>query len=112
MKLNFKTINIIRPDDWHIHLREGDMLKCVINSATRIIGRCIVMPNLKIPITSSTLCKKYKQEINNLVTVKYFKPLIPCYLTDSLDLEDFDQALRENLFIGAKLYPKSPESYI
>lgn len=104
MTLN-KTLTIIRPDDWHIHLREGDLLQCVINSTTRVTGKSIVMPNLSIPITTSLLCKKYINEIMKLVKVNYFEPHIPCYLTDCLDLNDFNFALEENIFIGAKLYP-------
>ena len=60
MNYNFDHLNIIKPDDWHVHLREGEMLKAVINSSTRINARCIVMPNLKIPITTSDLANKYK----------------------------------------------------
>ena len=100
-----KTLTIIRPDDWHIHLREGDLLQCVIDSTTRVTGKSIVMPNLSKPITTSLLCKKYINEIMKLVKVSYFEPHIPCYLTDSLDLNDFNFALEENIFIGAKLYP-------
>ena len=100
-----KNLKIIRPDDWHIHLREGELLQCVINSTTRIIGRCIVMPNLSTPITTSSLCKQYKKEIKKLVKVDYFEPHIPCYLTDNIDLNDFDNALQKNIFVGAKLYP-------
>ena len=50
MQQQMTRINLIKPDDWHIHLREGEMLKAVINSSTRINSRCIVMPNLEIPI--------------------------------------------------------------
>ena len=57
---HFKKLIIIRPDDWHVHLREGELLKCVIKSSTRVIGKCIVMPNLNIPISTSSLCEKYK----------------------------------------------------
>ena len=100
---NLKNIKIIRPDDWHIHLREGGLLECVIKSSTRVTGKCIVMPNLAIPITTSLLCEQYKKEITKLAKTNYFKPYIPCYLTDHLNLNDFDFALRENIFIGAKL---------
>ena len=102
---NLKNLKIRRPDDWHIHLREGELLKSVINSTTRVIGRCIVMPNLSTPITTSKLCKLYKDEITKLVKVNYFEPHIPCYLTEDLDLIDFDIALQKNIFVGAKLYP-------
>ena len=53
-------IKIIRPDDWHIHLREGDLLECVLKSTTRVTGKCIAMPNLSKPIINSTLCENYK----------------------------------------------------
>lgn len=102
---NSKNLKIIRPDDWHVHLREGELLQCVINSTTRVIGRCIAMPNLSIPITTSSLCKLYKDEIAKLVKVNYFEPHIPCYLTEDMDLNDFEVALQKNIFIGAKLYP-------
>ena len=102
---HFKKLIIIRPDDWHVHLREGELLKCVIKSSTRVIGKCIVMPNLNIPITTSSLCEKYKKEIRELAGTDYFKPYIPCYLTENLNLNDFNFALQENIFIGAKLYP-------
>ena len=100
-----KKIQIIRPDDWHTHLREGELLNCVIKSTTRVIRRCIAMPNLSIPITTSTLCKQYKNEIEKLVSSNYFQPYIPCFLTDDINLKDFEFALKENIFIGAKLYP-------
>ena len=100
-----QIFKIIRPDDWHIHLREGELLQCVINSTTRVVGKCIVMPNLTIPITTALLCKQYKKEITKLTKINYFEPYIPCYLTENIDLKDFDTALQEKIFIGAKLYP-------
>ena len=102
---NLKNLKIIRPDDWHIHLREGELLKCVISSTSRVIGKCIVMPNLTIPITTSSLCIKYMKEIKKLAQTNYFKPYVPCYLINNLNLNDFNFALQENIFIGAKLYP-------
>ena len=86
--LHLNNIQIARPDDWHVHLREGGLLQCVINSTTRVTGKCIVMPNLTTPITNSFLCKHYKKEILKLTKVSYFKPYIPCYLTDDIDLND------------------------
>lgn len=102
---SLSSLQIIRPDDWHVHLREGKLLKCVIESTTRVFGRCIAMPNLITPITTSVLCEKYKNEIKKLTKADYFKPLVPCYLTDNVNLEDFDLALKNNIFFGAKLYP-------
>ena len=105
MNYNFDHLKIIKPDDWHVHLREGEMLKAVIKHSTRINARCIVMPNLQVPITTSHLGNKYLKEIGQMVDLNHFMPLIPCYLTDKLDLEDFKYALENNIFIGAKFYP-------
>ncbi len=101
--MNF--LKIIKPDDWHVHLRSGDMLKAVINCSTRINGRCIVMPNLEIPITNLQQGIAYKEEIYRSTNNKTFIPLLPCYLTENLDLKDFKFALQKNIFVGAKLYP-------
>ena len=105
MIYNSDFLKIIKPDDWHVHFREGEMLKAVINYSTRINARCIIMPNLEVPITTSNLGIKYKKEIEKLVELNNFIPLIPCYLTDNIDLEDFKYALENNIFFGAKLYP-------
>ena len=98
-------VKIIQPDDWHIHIREGEMLKAVTKFSSRINYRGIVMPNLKKPITNSTLALNYIEEINRNIGLSNFKPLIPCYLTDNLDLVDFKNSLEKNIFFGAKLYP-------
>ena len=95
---NFSSLQIIRPDDWHVHLREGKLLECVVKSTSRVFGRCVAMPNLKKPITTSGLCEDYRREIKKLANNKYFQPLIPCYLTDDIDLEDFELALQKNIF--------------
>jgi len=63
------------------------------------------MPNLNVPITNSKLALNYISQINNFVELDSFTPLIPCYLCDELDLEDFKESLQKNIFIGAKLYP-------
>jgi len=98
-------LKIIKPDDWHIHLREGDMMKATIESSSRVNGRCIAMPNLDKPITTLKKAIEYKKQISNLVKNNNFVPHVPCYLTNSLDLNDFKKALENNIFIGAKLYP-------
>jgi dihydroorotase len=102
---NPKVLQIIKPDDWHVHLREGKLLQCVIQSTSRVFGRCIVMPNLIRPITTSVLCENYKKQIEALVKYDNFLPLFPCYLTDNVDLVDFEFSLKNNIFVGAKLYP-------
>ena len=99
------SIKIIRPDDWHIHLREGNMLKAVTRHSSRVNHRSIVMPNLEIPITTSQQGIDYKQKILSIDENNNFLPLIPCYLTETLNLLDFEAALKKNVFIGGKLYP-------
>ena len=99
------SIEIIKPDDWHVHLREGEMLKAVIKCSSRINNRCIVMPNLNQPITNVKMGIEYKKQISNLIEEDSFTPLLPCYLTDSLDLIDFKNGLEKKVFVGAKFYP-------
>jgi Dihydroorotase len=102
--MSLDTIQIIQPDDWHVHLREGKMLETVIEFSSRINRRCIVMPNLIDPITTLKAGLEYKKNICSL-TNKNFVPLLPCYLIENIDLIDFAQAIDDNVFIGAKLYP-------
>ena len=100
-------IKIIQPDDWHVHLRDGEMMEAVTQYSARINGRCIVMPNLEHPVTNRELGLKYLDKIHSLTLGQLFSPLLPCYLTDNLDLDDFRLALVENIFVGAKLYPNN-----
>ena len=105
--MNSKKIKIIQPDDWHVHLREGQLLEAVAKYSSRINRRCIVMPNLNEPITSLQEALNYKKIIKSIVHEKNFTPLIPCYLTEKLNLSDFKNALKNKVFIGAKLYPSN-----
>ena len=99
------SIKIIRPDDWHVHLREGNMLEAVTRYSSRASHRSIVMPNLEIPITTSQQARDYKEMILSVSKGNSFLPLVPCYLTETLNLVDFKTALEKNIFVGAKLYP-------
>ena len=101
------SVKIIQPDDWHVHLREDDMLSVVTQYSSRINKRCIVMPNTTIPITTSYLANDYKNKIKLNSGNKKFEPLVPCYITENLDLKDFQESLRNNVFIGGKLYPNN-----
>jgi len=102
---NETLLKIIKPDDWHVHLREGNMMKVVTRFSSRINNRCVVMPNLETPITNSLLARQYKENLSLLTAGLNFTALLPCYLIDSLDLDDFKLALKEDIFVGAKLYP-------
>ena len=102
---SLNSIKLIKPDDWHVHLREDSMLEAVVEYSSRINHRCIVMPNLDIPITTFKQGSEYIEKIYSLTKNKNFTPLLPCYLSESLDLKDFKLALELGIFIGAKLYP-------
>lgn len=82
-----QVLKIRRPDDWHLHLRDGDMLKTVVPYTSEIYGRAIVMPNLAPPVTTVEAAVAYRQRILDAVPAGHdFTPLMTCYLTDSLDL--------------------------
>ncbi len=97
-------IEITQPDDWHVHFREGDMLEMVTNFSSRINKRCVAMPNTQIPITDSNKASVYKEQIIK-ASKNDFEPLVPCYLKDNLDLDDFRIGLQKKIFFGSKLYP-------
>ena len=80
------SIKIIKPDDWHVHFREDEMLKVVTKYSARVNRRCIAMPNTSTPITSSHQAINYKKLIESNSQSTNFQALIPCYLTDSLNI--------------------------
>ena len=78
-----KDLTIIKPDDWHLHLREGVILKNIIKYTSEIYGRAVVMPNIKSPITTVDRAILYKKSITeSLTNDSEFKPLLTLYLTD------------------------------
>jgi dihydroorotase len=97
---------IRRPDDWHVHLRDGDMLGTVLDYTARQFARAIVMPNLGPPVTTAALAEAYRQRIlARLAPGSAFEPLMTCYLTDSTDPEDVERGFRDGVFTACKLYP-------
>ena len=72
-------IEIIQPDDWHVHFREGEMLKAITHYSSRINKRCIAMPNTETPITDSTKAEDYIEKIIKNSKSENFEILIPCY---------------------------------
>ena len=100
-----KRITIKQPDDWHVHFREDEMLKVITKYSSRVNKRCIAMPNTSIPITNSQQAKNYKKLIEKYSNNKNFEALIPCYLTENIDLNNFREGLQQNTFVGGKLYP-------
>ncbi len=97
---------IRRPDDWHIHLRDDEMLKTVLPFTSEVNGRAIVMPNLVPPVTSVAAAIAYRNRILDAIPDgHHFTPLMTCYLTDSLDADEVEKGFTEGVFTAAKLYP-------
>lgn len=101
-----EQITIPRPDDWHVHLRDGAMLQAVAKHTAHQFGRAIVMPNLSPPITSAAGAAAYRDRILAALPVESgFTPLMTCYLTDHADADDIAQGFADGIFTAAKLYP-------
>jgi dihydroorotase len=100
------SLTIRRPDDWHLHLRDGDVLRGVLPYTARQFARAIVMPNLSPPVTTVTAATAYRQRIMEALPEGLaFTPLMTCYLTDATDPDEIERGAGEGAFIAAKLYP-------
>ena len=99
-----QTITIRKPDDWHVHLRDGDMLRCVAPYTARQFARAIVMPNLTPPITTVAAAEGYRQRIV-AAAGPGFTPLMTCYLTDQADPDEIARGFEEGVWAACKLYP-------
>ena len=98
------TITIRRPDDWHVHLRDGDMLGLVAPYTARQFARAIVMPNLAPPVTSVGQAAAYRDRII-AAAGPGFQPLMTSYLTDDSDPDEIERGHRAGVWVAAKLYP-------
>ena len=98
------TITIRRPDDWHVHLRDGDMLAMVAPYTARQFARAIIMPNLAPPVTSVTQAAAYRDRIIAAVRAD-FTPLMTAYLTDQANPDELAHGHAEGIWVAAKLYP-------
>ncbi len=97
---------IRRPDDWHVHLRDGPMLEAVANYTARQFARAIIMPNLAPPITAVAAADAYRQRIMKaLGPGADFTPLMTCYLTDTLEAGEVERGFSSGVFTACKLYP-------
>lgn len=100
------TLTITRPDDWHLHLRDGEAMKSVLPDTAKRFARAIVMPNLKPPITTVAAARAYRERILAVVDPSLqFTPLMTAYLTDDIAAEEIRQGHREGVFTACKLYP-------
>lgn len=101
-----ESITIRRPDDWHVHLRDGDVMRGVVPYTARQFARAIVMPNLSPPVTSVEAAEAYRDRILKAVPEGIdFTPLMTAYLTDTADGEELARGFSEGVFTAAKLYP-------
>jgi len=99
-----QTLTIRRPDDWHVHLRDGEMLRIVAPYTARQFARAIVMPNLVPPITSVEAASAYRDRII-AAAGEGFTPLMTCYLTDDADPDEIARGFEAGVWTAAKLYP-------
>ena len=100
------TLTIDRPDDWHVHLRDGELMKAVVGATARQFGRAIVMPNLKPPVTTVAAGRAYRERILAAVDPSLgFTPLLTAYLTDDIEAGEVGRGFQEGVFTAAKLYP-------
>jgi dihydroorotase len=100
------TLTLRRPDDWHLHLRDGEALKAVLPFTARQFARAIVMPNLSPPVTTVEAARTYRERIlAALPKGANFTPLMTAYLTDAADPDELTAGFNEGLFTAAKLYP-------
>ena len=99
-------ITISRPDDWHLHLRDGAALQAVVTDTAKQFGRAIVMPNLRPPVTNVALAGEYRERIlQALPSDSTFQPLMTLYLTDKTTTDDIHAAKASGFVHGVKLYP-------
>jgi dihydroorotase len=101
-----RTLTLTRPDDWHLHLRDGAALAAVLPDTARRFARAIVMPNLKPPVTTVALAGEYRSRIlAALPAGTRFEPLMTLYLTDATPADEIDRAAASGFVHGVKLYP-------
>ena len=99
-------LTLIRPDDWHLHLRDGPQMAAVLPDSARRFARAIVMPNLKTPVRTVQEAAAYRQRIlSALPEDTAFEPLMTLYLTDDTPPEEIALARRSGFVHGVKLYP-------
>jgi dihydroorotase len=100
------TLTLTRPDDWHLHLRDGAAMAAVLPHTARQFARAIVMPNLKPPVTTTAQAVAYRERIVRALPAGLaFEPLMTLYLTDNTPADEVRQAKASGVVHGVKLYP-------
>ena len=99
-------LDICRPDDWHVHLRDGATLASVVGHTARRFGRAIVMPNLKPPVTNVVQAEDYRRRIlASLPPGAHFQPLMTLYLTEATPVQEIERAKASGSVFAVKYYP-------
>jgi len=99
-------ITIRKPDDWHLHVRDGEMLKAVLPYTAKDFGRAVLMPNLVPPVRTTADASTYRARVMAaLPPGSRFTPLMTCYLTDETDPDDVERGFRDGVLAAVKLYP-------
>jgi dihydroorotase len=100
------TLTIIQPDDWHLHLRDDELLAAVLPDTARCFARAIVMPNLKPPVTTTALARAYRERILSAVPAGMtFEPLMTLYLNEAMLPEEVGRAKQSGIVHAVKFYP-------
>ncbi len=101
-----QPLSLRRPDDWHVHLRDGPLLQAVAPATARQFARAIVMPNLSPPVTTVAAARAYRERIRAAVPQSAgFTPLMTAYLTDTIEPAELERGQAEGVFTACKLYP-------
>ena len=105
-KMNSDRLTLRRPDDWHLHLRDGAMMQAVAEHSANHFGRAIIMPNLVPPVITGEQAGAYRERIMAaLPDETTFRPLMTCYLTEDTDPDDLARAHADGIITAVKLYP-------
>ena len=101
-----KSLTLRRPDDWHLHLRDGAMLEGVIGDTSRHFARAIIMPNLVPPVVTTADARAYRERIVKAIPAgDRFEPLMTLYLTEDTQADDVEEGKKSGLITAVKLYP-------
>lgn len=101
-----KAITITRPDDWHLHIRDGALMRTVLSASANVFGRAIIMPNLRPPVVTTAQAIAYREAIIAALPANSgFTPLMTAYLTDTTNPDDLQHGKETGVLTAAKLYP-------
>jgi dihydroorotase len=101
-----QRVTIRRPDDWHLHVRDLEMMRACLPYTAAKFGRAILMPNLLPPVRTTADGRAYRERVMSALPAgSKFKPLITCYLTDDTDPDDVELGFKEGVFTAVKMYP-------